>query len=425
MPSAAKLLRTICRRYRPSSTNTCAACAPDEPLDDFQPKLGLVVDKAKIAEGGEFNLSGEQYRVNKLRESSYKTFPFDQVCTLEYGASLPKRNRVEGPYPVMGSNGISGYHNSPLVEGPAIVVGRKGSAGQVTYVESACFPIDTTYYVKLVDPDRVDLQYLYHLLKTLDLPSLQEGAGVPGLNRNDVYSKYRLPLPPLEVQKEIVAEIEGYQKVIDGARAVVENYRPQIAVDPEWPLEKLGKIADVTSSKRILAGEYVPTGVPFYRTKEIVELSNGNSPSSEFFISRERFDSLRMKFGAPQKNDILLSAVGTIGKTWVVSDDRDFYFKDGNLLWIKGFNNVEPHFLKYCLELTIVENMDQMVFGAAYKALTIVRLKEFLIPSPPLETQQAIVAEIEAEQALVDANRELITRFEKKIHDTINRVWAE
>ena len=92
----------------------------------------------------------------------------------------------------MGSNGVSGYHNEFLIKGPAIIVGRKGSAGEVAYIDSDCFPIDTTYYVKVIDPKRTDIKYLYHLLKTLDLPSLRGGAGIPG-SRNDVYQKYRLP----------------------------------------------------------------------------------------------------------------------------------------------------------------------------------------------------------------------------------------
>ena len=121
----------------------------------------------------------------------------------------------------MGSNGVSGCHNDFLVKGPAIIVGRKGSAGEVTYIDNDCFPIDTTYYVKIVDSERTDIVYLYHVLKALDLPSLRGGAGIPGLNRNDVYQKYKLPLPPLEVQREMVAEIEGYQRAIDDARAEV------------------------------------------------------------------------------------------------------------------------------------------------------------------------------------------------------------
>ena len=106
-----------------------------EALDDCQLALGFVVSKAKVAKDREYNLSGERYRIKGLRTSSYDMLPFAEVCTLEYGSSLPKRKRVPGPYPVMGSNGVSDYHNEFLVEGPAIVVGRKGSAGEVTYVE--------------------------------------------------------------------------------------------------------------------------------------------------------------------------------------------------------------------------------------------------------------------------------------------------
>ncbi len=121
----------------------------------------------------------------------------------------------------------------------------------------------------------------------------------------------------------------------------------------------------------------------------------------------------------------LISAVGTIGVSWVVSDDREFYFKDGNLLWIRSLSNLDPCFLKHCLDSTVAEGIDHIVFGAAYKALTIEKLKEFKIPSPPISTQQAIVAQIEAEQALVAANRELIARFAKKVQATLARVWGE
>ena len=116
---------------------------------------------------------------------------------------------------------------------------------------------------------------------------------------------------------------------------------------------------------------------------------------------------------------------GTIGVTWVVSDDREFYFKDGNLLWIRNLSNLDPYFLKHCLDSTFIEGIDHIVFGAAYKALTIEKLKEFKVSFPPLAMQQAIVAEIKAEQTLVAANRELISRFEKKIQTTLARVWGE
>ena len=200
----------------------------DESVDDFESDTGIIVEKDKVAADGDYNLSGERYRTAIDLSSNYDLVPFESICTLEYGASLPKRMRVDGPYPVMGSNGITGYHNKYLIEGPAIIVGRKGSAGEVTYIESNCFPIDTTYYVTLTDTSRANIMFVYLLLNSLGMNKLREGAGVPGLNRKDVYARYLLPLPPLEVQQEIVAEIDGYQRVIDGARAVVENYRPHV-----------------------------------------------------------------------------------------------------------------------------------------------------------------------------------------------------
>ena len=133
---------------------------------------------------------------------------------------------------MVGSNGITGYHKEYIVAGPSIIVGRKGSAGEVTLIVDNCFPIDTTYYVKQTNPAESDITFLYWVLKSLNLPELRGGAGIPGLNRSDVYDTHQIPLPPLEVQKEIVAEIEGYQKVINGARAVLDNYRPHIPIRP-------------------------------------------------------------------------------------------------------------------------------------------------------------------------------------------------
>ena len=110
----------------------------------------------------------------------------------------------------------------------------------------------------------------------------------------------------------------------------------------------------------------------------------------------------------PAKYDLLISAVGTIGISWVVSDDREFYFKDGNLLWIRNLSNIDPYFLKYCLDSTFAEGIDHLVFGAAYKALTIEKLKAFKIPLPPLDVQKEIVAEIEAYQKVINGARAVL-----------------
>lgn len=107
------------------------------------------------------------------------------IATLHYGKALKKTERIDGPYPVYGSGGITGYHNSYLVEGPSIIVGRKGSIGTVYWEDGEFHPIDTVYYV--TKKEGIPLSYLYYLIKTLNLPSMNTDAAVPGLNRDNVY----------------------------------------------------------------------------------------------------------------------------------------------------------------------------------------------------------------------------------------------
>jgi len=186
------------------------------------------VSKAEIAERGDYILVGDHYRLSENLDSAWPLRKFEDVCTLEYGSALPKGQRIDGPYPVMGSNGISGFHDKYLIEGPAIIVGRKGSAGEVTWVDNHCYPIDTTFYVRRNDIDTANLKYLYYLLKSLNLADLKGGAGVPGLSRNDVYAKCRLPMPPVEIQEALVAEIEAYQDSINFKRAEIADLEKSI-----------------------------------------------------------------------------------------------------------------------------------------------------------------------------------------------------
>ena len=185
-----------------------------------------LVGKSRLAESGDFNLSAGRYEGEKGRSSAYNIANIGDICTFEYGKSLPEKNRELGNYPVMGSNGRIGFHNGYIVEGPAIIIGRKGSSGEVTWEEKNCFPIDTTFYIKTIRSD-VNFKYLYYVLKMLNLQNLSGGAGIPGLNRNDAYSK-QIPLPPLFVQEEIVAEIDSYQNIIDGARELISLYERRI-----------------------------------------------------------------------------------------------------------------------------------------------------------------------------------------------------
>lgn len=365
-----------------------------------------IVPKEMIAANGDYNLSGERYREGDARRSAFPLRRFEEVCTLEYGASLPKEKRVAGPYPVVGSNGITGYHSEYLVEGPAIVVGRKGSAGEVTLIEKNCFPIDTTYYIKQTNPAESNLSFLYWLLKTLNLPELRGGAGIPGLNRTDVYETHQIPLPPLEVQKEIVAEIEDYQKVINGARAVLDHYRPHIPIHPDWPMVELGEVCDIKTGKLNSNAAVEGGAYPFFTcSKDVFKIDqyafdceaillSGNNASGDFDVKH-----YHGKFNAYQR-------------TYIITVKTEF------------LERMTYGILKYILNANLLD-LKQKSIGGLTRYLTLPMITSIKLPLPPLATQQAIVAEIEAEQALVAANRELITRFEQKIQATLARIWGE
>jgi len=242
------------------------------------------------------------------------------------------------------------------------------------------------------------------------------------LKNEYIKGKYRFP--PIEIQQKIVSEIEQYQKVIDGCNLLIENYKPSFEIKEDWERVTLNDICTITSSKRIYQNEYVSEGIPFYRTKEIVELNNGNQISTELYIKRERYEKIKKEFDVPQKGEILLSAVGTIGVSWVISDDREFYFKDGNLVWLKNFNNVNPFFLKFTLD-SIFKSNSIYAFGAAYNALTIVNLKQFKIYLPSLEEQNKIVEELLKEQSTINGAKELKSKMQQKIKGIIDSVWGK
>ncbi|MFZ2902752.1 MAG: restriction endonuclease subunit S, partial [Rhodoferax sp.] len=221
-------------------------------------------------------------------------------------------------------------------------------------------------------------------------------------------------------QKEIVAEIEGYQKVIDGARAVLDNYRPHIPIHPDWPIFELSEVTTKITDGAHFTPTYVETGVPFLRVTDITE-----SNTSKKFIPKEEHDEL-IKRCRPEKGDVLYSKNGTIGIAKLVDWDWEFSIFVSLCLIKPKRELLDPHYLKCFLNSdTAYAQATARSKSGTVTNLHLIDIKTIKIPLPPLATQQAIVAEIEAEQALVNANRELIARFEKKIQATLARVWGE
>ena len=254
-------------------------------------------------------------------------------------------------------------------------------------------------------------KYLAYVLRSRrfneDKTKYAHGFKVVEIKPDDI-GKIEVPIAPLSLQQQIVSELDLLSDVIEKQKAQIEEldklaqsafydmFGDPVTNEKSWEIKQLGDVSDITSSKRIFANEYREDGIPFYRGKEITEKSKGQEISLELFISEERYEEIKKSFGVPSIGDILITAVGTIGNIWVVNDTNPFYFKDGNIIWVKEFKNIDPTYFKSVLTILIATYKSEMANGCAYNALTIVNLKKMSFALPPLALQQEFAAKVEA-----------------------------
>ena len=186
---------------------------------------------------------------------------------------------------------------------------------------------------------------------------------------------------------------------------------------------KLGEISKVSSSKRIFAKQYVKSGIPFYRQKEIINKRNKEELKDRLYISEELYTDIKKKYGVPKKGDILITAVGaTLGIPYVVEDEV-FYFKDGNLIWLSNFSEiVDSKYLYYWITSDIGQkSMWARVIGSAQPALTIDTIKQFEIRIPSYETQCKVSSILSTYDDLIENNQKQI----KLLEEAAQRIYKE
>jgi restriction endonuclease S subunit len=224
------------------------------------------------------------------------------------------------------------------------------------------------------------------------------------------------------VQKKIVGEVEGYQKIIDGARAVIDHYRPHIPVDPDWPVEPLSALfatkSGTTPSRS--RDDYFKAGtIPWVKT---LDLRDGPIRSTEEKITPRALEDTHLSL--LPRGTVLVAMYGgfnQIGRTGVLEIEATHNQAMTALL---PTPRVNPYFLNAIL--TASKDYWKAMATSTRKDPNITKtdVMNFRLPIPPLATQQAIVAELEDEQALVAANRDLIVRFDQKIQATLARIWG-
>ena len=410
-----------------------------EPLDDFNPALGLIVAKEKIAANGDYNLSGERYRPNATYISSYPMVPIGKICDLINGRAFKPEDWEDsdsGGLPIVRIQNLntpnSGFNyytgevrDRHIINRGELLFSWSGSRGTSfgAHIWDGRKAVLNQHIFKVsFDKARAIKMYMFHVLNKAVAQveeNLHGGVGLVHITKGNL-EKIKIPLPPLEVQKKIVTEIEGYQKIIDGAQAVVDNYRPHILTDPSWPIKELSEVTVRITDGTHTTPNYTDSGVPFLRVTDITQ-----SNASKKFISEEEHAEF-IKRCHPQKGDVLYSKNGTIGVAKLIDWDWDFSIFVSLALIKPRPESVDSRYLECFL------NSDGAHAQAKSRSksgtvtnLHLVDIRTIQIPLPFLAKQQQIVAEIEAEQALIAANRELIERFEKKISAAIGRVWVK
>ncbi|TSC70335.1 MAG: restriction modification system DNA specificity domain-containing protein [Parcubacteria group bacterium Gr01-1014_46] len=166
-------------------------------------------------------------------------------------------------------------------------------------------------------------------------------------------------------------------------------------MNPNWQTKKLGDLYDITSSKRVFKSEWKRNGVPFYRAREIVKLAKQGYVNNDLFISDEMYKKYSEKYGAPKEGDIMVTGVGTLGICYVVKKDDKFYFKDGNIIWLRTKNEADSRLIEYAFKSDVFKKQINDGKGATVGTYTIIKAKNTSIPLPSLDEQKRIANKLD------------------------------
>ncbi|MDV6329952.1 N-6 DNA methylase [Asticcacaulis sp. 201] len=418
--------------------------------EELESNRGSAIERKKLAEDGDYNLSAERYQKKASVQRVWPMIVLGELTKRLSGGTPSKTNEGfwDGDIPWVSpkdmkvdlivdtedhvsKKAIDNSATSLVSAGTILCVVRSGILQHTFPValtsRDMCFNQDLIALIP--DEAKLSNKFLFWNLKSRGKEILAEGIK-PGVTVQSFHSgffqKLEIPLPPLEVQREIVAEVEGYQRIIDGARAVIDNYRPHIPVDPEWPVATLGDAA-----KTIMTGpfgtslkesDYAPEGVPVVNPKNIVsglvEIAG---------IKRVEIKTIeRLKEFTVNSGEVIIGRRGEMGRCAVIKQEMEGWLCGTGCFVIRPAPHCSPEFIAMQISSPRGKQyLDENAVGVTMKNLNQSVLSGMPFVMPDIETQKAIVAEIEAEQAVVNGNRDLIARFEKKIDAAIARVWGE
>lgn len=369
-------------------------------------KFASVVKKEKIAGDGEYNLSVNRYAGSERGfelNGAWQMVELGEVVMPKSGNNKIIKGTLSTEnngslFPAYSATGQDVYSDGFDYEGEGIVISAVGAHCGKCFLANGKWRAIANTHVLLPKKERVIAKFIWYLVNDEKF-WIRGGAAQPFVKIN-LSLKKKIPLPPIEVQQQIVAELDGYQKIIDGAKQVVENWKPTVRIDPKWKAEKLEKLCfSLTPPKKIQKNKYQTIG-----KYPIIDQSHNEIAG---FTNDEK------------------SLIG-VNSGIVIFGDHTCSVKYSEIPFAQGADGIKilktkdnclPKYLFYFLKANPVRTEGyKRHFG---------KLKSVLIPLPPIETQKQIIEKIDEEQKIVEANKELIKLFEQKIKDKISELWGE
>lgn len=391
----------------------------------IESKMITLVEKTKIAENEEYNLTASRYKVIKdYSNCKWDMVKLGDVCEILDNLREPvsKANRVEGIYPYYGASGIVDYIDKYIFDEKCVLIGEDGAKWGAG--EQSAFIATGKYWVNnhchILRPNRTKIidELLVNILNNLDLIQFISGCVVPKLTQKDL-KNIQIPLPPLEVQEEIVKELDGYQAIIDGSQKVIDNWHPTIPTNPHWQKVKLSDY--VTYSQGVQVDLDLQKKEPQKDYDKFLRIENYTQNSKDFrYIPKE----LSKRKYVNEKDVVVVrygATAGFIGRGFVGVLANNLF-----VLNIKDPNKLSDSYLYYAMvDETVSKFIKEKSFGGGMPALSfkIMDMVEIILPS--LEEQQKIVAEIEKEEQMVNSCKQLIELYKQKIDNKIKSIWGD
>lgn len=333
--------------------------------------------------------------------SGWQKKELQELVDIRYGKGLKKDQRIDGNYGVYGSNGVVGSHKEYYVSHPTIIIGRKGSVGEITYIDSPSWPIDTTFFLVPKQESLFEMKYLFYYLKKENLKRFSISTGVPGINVKSL-NKVEVILPPIELQRKIIKYFElldnlkqRRQKVNEDTKIIIQSIFAEMFGDPtknnkKYPIEVLDNVAEKITDGTHITPKYVEEGVPFLRVTDIT-----NSNDSKKYITKDEHQELTKRC-KPEKGDILYTKNGTIGIAKTIDWDYKFSIFVSLCLIKPKKDKILPKYLEVFLNTPFA--LSQALQHSKKGTITnlhLIEIKKIKVPIPPISKQKEFLDIVE------------------------------